>query len=370
MGPIDGCAQRLLARGSVAGSRPACLEGGIKPFRDLRRGQQPATRGGELDREWQAVDAPADVGDRRRGVLAEPERRIVGASALDEQRERSDLGRRDAAASAPGGERQWGTGWRCSALTFSGSRLVASTVIPGQPSSSALTNAAPGRTCSKLSSTSRTCLAARKRAIACSCDSPGSATIASASMIAEGISSGLRSAASETKYAASAKSASTSRATSIASRVFPTPPGPVRVSSRTAPSRSRPAATSISPRGRSSGSAGRAREGAVGARGGLRPLERGTMGQDPLLQTLQRRAGLEAELVDEAAPALPVGVKRVGLATAAIQSDHQLGVEALAPRMLSRELLKLADQLRVAPYRQVGLDAQLQGGRGVAPPAG
>ena len=100
-------------------------------------------------------------------------------------------------------------------------------------------NGAAASTCSKLSSTSSRCLAARKRSAAWSADSPESTTIASVLTIAAGTSSGRCSAASETKCAPSAKSARTARAASSARRVLPTPPGPVRVSSRTPSTRRR-----------------------------------------------------------------------------------------------------------------------------------
>ena len=73
-------------------------------------------------------------------------------------------------------------------------------------------------------------------------------------------------------------------------------------------------------------------------------------------------AGLDPELLDEDLARVAVGLQRVGLAAAAIQREHQLRVQALAPRVHARELLKLRDQLGVAPVGQVGLDAQLQRG--------
>ena len=94
-------------------------------------------------------------------------------------------------------------------------------------------NGAAASTCSKLSATSSSCLAARKRSTAWLGDSPASRMIPSALTIAAGTSSGRCTAASDTKHAPSAKSASTARAASSASRVLPTPPGPVSVNSRT-----------------------------------------------------------------------------------------------------------------------------------------
>ena len=61
----------------------------------------------------------------------------------------------------------------------------------------------------------------------------------SAPMMAEGTSSGSCSGASGTKKTPSGKSSSSSAATCKARRVLPTPPGPVKVSSRTSSCRSR-----------------------------------------------------------------------------------------------------------------------------------
>ena len=96
-----------------------------------------------------------------------------------------------------------------------------------------INGAAAGR-CSQLSTTSSRCLAAKNRSTASSADSPASGTMPSALTIAPATSCDRSTAASDTNHAPSAKSASTARAASSASRVLPTPPGPVRVNSRTA----------------------------------------------------------------------------------------------------------------------------------------
>jgi len=75
------------------------------------------------------------------------------------------------------GSASGGTGLRSSACKASGSRLVASTVTPGHDPSSRPMKGAARRTCSQLSATSSSCLAARKRSTAWSADSPDSSTI-------------------------------------------------------------------------------------------------------------------------------------------------------------------------------------------------
>ena len=60
--PGDRRPQRLLPRVRVA---EACqqVEALAEPLEDLRRRERPRTRGGELDRERQVVEAPAELGD-------------------------------------------------------------------------------------------------------------------------------------------------------------------------------------------------------------------------------------------------------------------------------------------------------------------
>ena len=70
---------------------------------------------------------------------------------------------------------------------------------------------------------------------------------------------------------------------------------------------------------------------------------------------------LEPELIDEESHA-PVRCEGVRLPAAAVEREHQLRVQTLAPRMLAREPLQLGDELRVAARRQLGLHPQLDDG--------
>ena len=79
------------------------------------------------------------------------------------------------------------------------------------------------------------------------------------------------------------------------------------------------------------------------------------------MEVMELGARLDPELLDEHLARVAVGLQRVGLAAAAIQREHQLRVQPLAPRVLAGELLKLADQFGVAPGGEVGLDAHLHG---------
>jgi hypothetical protein len=91
-----------------------------------------------------------------------------------------------------------------------------------------------------------------------------------------------------------------------------------------------------------------------------RKVERGVLAQDGRLEAPELFAGLQPQLVQQPAARVSVGLKRVGLARAAVQRKHQLAMHALAQRMLRDQRLELAHQLRVAPARQLGVDARLK----------
>ena len=57
------------------------------------------------------------------------------------------------------------------------------------------------------------------------------------------------------------------------------------------------------------------------------------MGEDRLVEVMELGAWLDPELLDEHLARVPVGLQGVGLAAAAIQREHQLRVQALAPRV-------------------------------------
>ena len=71
----------------------------------------------------------------------------------------------------------------------------------------------------------------------------------------------------------------------------------------------------------------------AGCRGGWR-VERGVVGEDRLVEVMELGARLDPELLDEDLAGVAVGLQRVGLAAAAIQREHQLRVQPLAPRVL------------------------------------
>ena len=96
--------------------------------------------------------------------------------------------------------------------------------------------------------------------------------------------------------------------------------------------------------------------------GGCRAVEiqrRGLL-EDRLLQLLERRARLEAQLARQELARARVDVQRVALALAAIQREHELPDERFAPRVGGHELPQLADELGVAVAQQVRRDARLE----------
>ena len=67
--------------------------------------------------------------------------------------------------------------------------------------------------------------------------------------------------------------------------------------------------------------------------------------------------GLDAELLDEPEARRLVDVERVGLATGAVEGEHELPAQTLLQRVVGGEEFELADQLGVLAEREVGLDA-------------
>ena len=78
---------------------------------------------------------------------------------------------------------------------------------------------------------------------------------------------------------------------------------------------------------------------------GRRQGERQLVAQDAALELADRRAGLEPELLAEAAAQVLVGVQGVGLSPGAVLRRHQLGGEPLVQRVGLDRLLELGDDL-------------------------
>jgi hypothetical protein len=107
---------------------------------------------------------------------------------------------------------------------------------------------------------------------------------------------------------------------------------------------------------------------AVGQRGetaggscGHRRGEPGVVGEDLRVELGELGSGLDPELLDEHLARPAVGLQRIGLAPAAIEREHQLRVQLLAPRMLAGQLPQIGDELGVTPGGEARLHAQLDG---------
>ena len=75
----------------------------------------------------------------------------------------------------------------------------------------------------------------------------------------------------------------------------------------------------------------------------------------------QLGSGLGAELLDQDPASALIGGKRLGLAAAPVERQHQQGVQMLAQRVGRDEALQFGDHLGLAPQVHIGVDACLQG---------
>ena len=79
------------------------------------------------------------------------------------------------------------------------------------------------------------------------------------------------------------------------------------------------------------------------------------------MQSAQLGAWLDADLLHERRPRLPVRLQRLRLPPGAVEREHPLAVQPFTQRVLADQPIELAGQLGVAPGRQVGLDRHLGG---------
>lgn len=85
------------------------------------------------------------------------------------------------------------------------------------------------------------------------------------------------------------------------------------------------------------------------------------MAQQHPVHLLRRHRGLDAELVDEQAPQVPVDGEGLGLPAACVQRAHEEGGEPLALREPPQQRHQHRDGLRAAAERQQGLGPFLDG---------
>ena len=183
-----------------------------------RRAQMPATAAA-----LSAVSAKSGLRARARAM-----KRRTASSASRRSRLGSWVGSGTARGSTP---------TSCSAVSASRVRLVAKMHSRGAAASRAARSGAASKTCSQLSNTSKSCRSARyARRRSATGRWPAPRTPRRSAIVGT-TSSGSRMGVRSTKAIPSAKSAVTIRALSRATRVLPTPAGPVRVRRRTSPRR-------------------------------------------------------------------------------------------------------------------------------------
>ena len=87
--------------------------------------------------------------------------------------------------------------------------------------------------------------------------------------------------------------------------------------------------------------------------------ERRILLQDRAFELLQRRAGLDAQLVDERTSRLAIGVERLLLPPGAVQREDLLLAQTLPVRLLREQPLELGDQRVVPAEREGGVVPEL-----------
>ena len=84
------------------------------------------------------------------------------------------------------------------------------------------------------------------------------------------------------------------------------------------------------------------------------------MGEDSLLERPELGSGFEAEFILERLAAAAVDIERVGVAPAAVESEHQLPEQPLTVGVAADEALEFADHVAVMAEQQVGVETVLE----------
>ena len=203
------------------GGRGEQCERRIEPLQKSRRCEQPNAGGRELDRQREVVEPPADRADLSLCSPMTSPGRMAFARSMN-----------NAAASCGASV---ASGSSCSPAIRSGSRVVTRARRRGAAASSPATRGAASSTCSKLSRTRRSCRSASSRPSVSASGSLVSSRTASTRAIDDITCSWRLSGARSTKKTPLPNSGTSPAAISIASRVFPEPPGPVSVTRRSSP---------------------------------------------------------------------------------------------------------------------------------------
>ena len=87
------------------------------------------------------------------------------------------------------------------------------------------------------------------------------------------------------------------------------------------------------------------------------------MTKDRSLQLLQAVTGIDPELLAERSPSAAIRFERLCLATAPVESKHQLSPQAFTVGMCGDESLELGDERVLASEREVRFDPGLERGQ-------
>jgi rhodanese-related sulfurtransferase len=90
--PVDERTQRLLAREHIAPAPGEHAKAFVQPLAQLLRAQNLDPGGGQFDCQRNPVEAPADLGDDRRIIVAQHKANIDGLRAVDEELNRARRG--------------------------------------------------------------------------------------------------------------------------------------------------------------------------------------------------------------------------------------------------------------------------------------
>ena len=93
------------------------------------------------------------------------------------------------------------------------------------------------------------------------------------------------------------------------------------------------------------------------------------MGEDLPVELGELGSGLDPELLDEHLARPSIGLQRIGLAPAAVQREHQLRVQLLAPRMLGGQAARSGTSSAWRPAARPASHAQPRRPPAAAPPA-
>ena len=161
-------------------------------------------------------------------------------------------------------------------------------------------------------------------------------------------------AASSTSQAPSGRSPSSVRAVSVASLVFPAPPGPIKVMSRCPATSSRTSATSASRPTKLVSSARRLVFRSLFPSPQFAPQQRE-------VQCGQLRGGVDAQRVGQGFSRALVHEQRVGVAAGRDEGTHQRSDQPFSHRMRGHQVGQFRDQLRTVAEADLRIEPVLHG---------